>query len=764
MKKLYHFAVALLLVCSLCFTLSCRKDKGSDTSMKTMDQLKVPSTFNWETSREISLSTAVDLPSEIGKLSRIRVFDGDPKGSGKLLITGSAGFNYPFETRLRVPTALKQLYLEITTGEGLKQTATVEVTDNIFYTFKASKATSLNLSSLTDPDCASGCTQTISGSTAVSITGGKTYCVTGSFNGQITSWTSGTLKVCGTANLGFIKINAPNCNIVVTAGGTLTIDSLYMSSTSTFTVYQGGHASVRGFSMAINSKIFNYSNDFVFTAPFSFNGEIQNYGNMTLTKDATLGGTGGKLANSGYFNAQGWFKVNAPLTNDGVIEVGNYLHLNKPDGTGTITNNCRILGHANIHVYGATFVMNNGYMKSDQEVHLFQYTSTVSLQNQSMITAQSFVMERNIQGAGETSTIKVTGSATLSDVTKKVDGPIELATANGQFIGSSSSTFINGARLSSIATASNYIPVSNCNPEGIGSPAPADTDGDGVADNLDEFPNDASRAYRNYYPSKGQFGSLAFEDLWPSKGDYDMNDLVVDYSFTMVSNAQNKIVDIYPVFYVRAVGASLQNGFGFQFDNLPAAAVASVSGYSIKGTYINLSPNGVESSQTNAVIIVFDNANNVIHPVGGYFFNTQKNAPYAVSDSIKIAIHFTTPQDGSALGTAPYNPFLIKNLDRSVEIHLPDRIPTNLANQALFGTSDDTSDPPSGRYYKSSGNLPWAINITQKFDYTWENVQVISGYLKFGTWAESGGSSFPDWYLPNSGYRDATQIYSKPAK
>jgi len=764
MKTFKLQLATLILIAGMGSVSSCRKINGTEPSVNPMDQLHVPANFNWETSREVSISVAVDIPSMIGLLSRIRIYDSEPYSTGKLLVSGSVGYNYPFVTGLRIPTSLKQIYLVLNSPDGSSQGATVNISSNISYTFTGPKAFPENYNSVADPDCSSGCTQIISGSGAVSISGGKTYCVTGTFNGTISSWTTGTMKVCGTANLGLIKINAPNCNIIVTSGGTLTIDSLYMSSTTTLTVYQGGHASIRGFSMAINSKIFNYSNDFVFQAPFSFNGEIQNYGNMLLKGDATLGGTGGKLANSGYFNAQGWFKVNAPLTNDGVIEVNNYLHLNKADGVGSVINNCRIISHANIHVYGATFVMNNGYMRSDQEVHLFQYASTVTLQNQSMISSLTFVMERNILGAGETSTIKVAGAANLLDATKKVDGPIELATANGTFTGSNPSTFLNGAKLVSISNATNYIPVTSCNPEGIGAPSPPDTDGDGVPNNLDEFPNDASRAYINYYPAKDQFGSLAFEDLWPGKGDYDMNDLVVDYTYSIISNAQNKIVDILPKFYVRAVGAYLLNGFGFQFDNLSPAVVGSVSGYSITGSYISLASNGAENSQSNAVIIVFDNANNVIHRSGGTYFNTEKNVPYGLSDTIKMTIHFATPQEASAVGTAPYNPFLIKNLQRDVEIHLPDRIPTSLANQALFGTGNDDSDPLAGRYYKSSTNLPWAINITQKFDYTWENVQVISGYLKFGTWAESGGVSFPDWYINQSGYRDASQIYTKPTK
>jgi LruC domain-containing protein len=102
-------------------------------------------------------------------------------------------------------------------------------------------------------------------------------------------------------------------------------------------------------------------------------------------------------------------------------------------------------------------------------------------------------------------------------------------------------------------------------------------------------------------------------------------------------------------------------------------------------------------------------------------------------------------------------------MERGVEIHMPDRVPTSLADASYFGSGDDDSKPGNGRYYKTKNNLPWAINIPVRFDYTWELVPVINGHLLFGTWAESSGASYPGWYLNQAGYRDATQIYSKPA-
>ena len=89
-----------------------------------------------------------------------------------------------------------------------------------------------------------------------------------------------------------------------------------------------------------------------------------------------------------------------------------------------------------------------------------------------------------------------------------------------------------------------------------------------------------------------------------------------------------------------------------------------------------------------------------------------------------------------------------------------DNPPTDKANPAFFGTGDDNSIPSSGKYYKPATNLPWAINIADKFSYMIEKNQILTGYLKFGTWAESAGVNYPDWYKPLSGYRDNTKIYS----
>ncbi|MDO9510790.1 MAG: chitobiase/beta-hexosaminidase C-terminal domain-containing protein [Bacteroidales bacterium] len=286
----------------------------------------------------------------------------------------------------------------------------------------------------------------------------------------------------------------------------------------------------------------------------------------------------------------------------------------------------------------------------------------------------------------------------------------------------------------------------------------ADSDGDGVIDIEDDYPADPLRAFNTYYPATGN-GTLAFEDLWPSQGDYDFNDLVMNYKFKIVTNSQNKVVEFSSDFHVIAVGAGLKNGFGFQMDGITPDKITSVSGKSITGNYISFNANGTESNQAKAVIIVLDNTENVLHRAGGSMFNTVNNGFHGTSDTISISVVFATPVTMAAFGTPPFNPFLIKGQDRSSEIHLADKIPTSLANTAIFGTFDDSSNPATGRYYKTASNLPWAINIPEAFAYPYEKTQILEGHLHFAEWAESSGTLFPDWYQNKTGYRDNSKIY-----
>lgn len=272
-----------------------------------------------------------------------------------------------------------------------------------------------------------------------------------------------------------------------------------------------------------------------------------------------------------------------------------------------------------------------------------------------------------------------------------------------------------------------------------------DTDGDGVPDQDDAAPNDPTYAYVQFVPSATTFGSIAYEDSYPTQGDYDMNDMVIDYQYEIRTNGSNKVTSLRPKFVLRAMGASLKNGFGFE---LPVSfdKISSVTGSVLKDNLVKLNSNGTEARQTNTVIMAFDNGFNLMQAPNGGFVNTEKDKPTVKPDTIKMVINFGTPIAVADLGTAPYNPFIFTNNNRGSEVHLAGYKPTNLANLSLFGKGDD--DSGSGKYYQTKNNLPWAILLPTSFAYPVEKEPINKAYYNFNQWAESKGASFPDWYKP----------------
>lgn len=289
-----------------------------------------------------------------------------------------------------------------------------------------------------------------------------------------------------------------------------------------------------------------------------------------------------------------------------------------------------------------------------------------------------------------------------------------------------------------------------------------DTDGDGVQDQFDSFPNDPTRAYTTYSPSSTGWSTLAFEDNWPNKGDYDVNDLVVNYRYTFVSNAQNSVVEMTGEFLPVAAGAAYKNGFGVQLP-IAASAVASVTGQSLLKNYIQLAANGVESGQAKAVFIPFDNHENLLKNADGSTqVNSDPNKPKATATQATIAIKFTSPIPMATLGNAPFNPFLIVNQVRGTEIHLPNNAPTDKVNSAALGTYDDNSSSATGRYYLSNESSPWALSFPDMFSYPIEGKPITDAYLRYNDWVKSGGLSYKDWYINiGTGYRNNSLIYNK---
>ncbi len=258
-------------------------------------------------------------------------------------------------------------------------------------------------------------------------------------------------------------------------------------------------------------------------------------------------------------------------------------------------------------------------------------------------------------------------------------------------------------------------------------------------------------------------GTLAFEDLWPWKGDYDFNDLVVNYDFDITKNAQEYVEHIKATFTIYAIGAAFHNGFGFTLPTVSPNNIVSATGSVLKASsVVSVAGNGLESGQSKATVIVSDDVFDVMpHPGGGIGVNTEIYAPYVLPVTLEINMEFAPGTvTFSQLDIGNFNPFMFIDQNRGVEIHLPGYEPTDLADQSLIGTGEDAGNQGTTHYYKTNNNLPWAINIPEVFEYPIEKHDITTVYNHFAEWAESDGVLYPDWYKDLPGYRNQTSIYT----
>lgn len=288
-----------------------------------------------------------------------------------------------------------------------------------------------------------------------------------------------------------------------------------------------------------------------------------------------------------------------------------------------------------------------------------------------------------------------------------------------------------------------------------------DTDGDGVIDSEDDFPNDANLAYRSFYPAS-TFGTYMFEDNWPMQGDYDFNDLVLGYRYEYRTNSQNKLVNMQVQLVPRALGAAFNNGFGIQLDNLTQSNIQTVSGARTQPVFwLTTRANGTEEGVNLANIIVTDNMSRIMPaPTPGRFVNTEAGVPYVTPDTIALSINFTAGSNLEVDDITP-NPYLLINGDRTREIHLVDRVPTTKMNLQLLGTGEDESNVNANKYFRSRSKLPWALDIPAFVPHTFERADITSAYLRLADWARSNGNTNQDWYDDIPAYRNTNNIYRR---
>ena len=234
-------------------------------------------------------------------------------------------------------------------------------------------------------------------------------------------------------------------------------------------------------------------------------------------------------------------------------------------------------------------------------------------------------------------------------------------------------------------------------------------------------------------------GVYAFEDEWPKAGDYDMNDVLVQYTYQKVFNIFNEILSesfTFKTLYNKST--VFTNGLGFILSNEGNAQSIEYFIRKENEKDFTVASGADKFTRESNAIILTDNV------------KTNPNAEYKVT--FKYGDKNSNKKQETSIDAFIYRPSKEGN---RLEVHCPMKKPTSKVDNSLFGQYEDCSKPNEGIYYVSNQEniYPFAFYLSnanandiaelKNFDKN-EKKSISEIYPKFIDWAKYGTNA--DWY------------------
>ena len=806
-------AILLLLLFAI-FTPSCVNLSPPDNTPVISPLGVIPKDFDWKTVKELTCTINVPSVAGIGDnmIRVIKVFNSPLLNDGALMASGAATPTSPFTVKITLATAIPTIYVQEILPNGVRVLKTVDVsgtTLNVNFTasmaanapmiVKASPSPTIPMPTNYDVTINNNNSLTLNGFPSGNGSYGNTYksyliptgftrtssLGVGNWISHAVLYVQGVYRITGSMDLNNVSIVVLNGGRVEVAGlttGTQNANTVtvYVENGGTFVSSKEVHISngksiVNKGTMSLSyhlniSTRSNFYNEgtltvtnakkpktiYVTNTSFFYNSSSVYCDNIEMSDNASLLNDAGST-----FETEDWYQTSGTTTNNHGHIVAT-TEFKSSGSSYTVNNFCSINAH-HASLQGATYNLYEGSLFTSQT--LYTNNIIINMTGGSMMQTGTIteVYSMKVRSSSDTySVFKCTG--TIPDMryaASEFKGKIELVHAllvdgsgtNGRdrYIAMFNN---NGSILSKTQTQN--IVATTCN-DGAGQiitppPAITDNDGDGVGEALDADDNDASVAFVSYFPSGSTWGTYAFEDLWPVKGDYDVNDMILGFKISYYTNASNLVTKLRLDYNLRAAGSTYNLGAAFQLDKVAASNVQSVTGREISGiSPFGVNANGTEAGVSLAVIPLFNSQKDVVSNQG--FLNTLSGTHVITPDQY-LNVKFVTPFQQADIAVSSFNLFIVVNT-RDLEIHLPTFDGTSKFNPLL--ASGGSLYP--GDLFKNVDGMMWGLMIPEPFQYPSEYNSIVKGYLHFAEWATSGGSSYPDWYKDLSGYIDQEFIY-----
>lgn len=220
--------------------------------------------------------------------------------------------------------------------------------------------------------------------------------------------------------------------------------------------------------------------------------------------------------------------------------------------------------------------------------------------------------------------------------------------------------------------------------------------------------------------------TFLFEDIWPTGGDYDLNDVIIEHVRTITYNGFNWVKSIVDEFTpVQPAGSA---------NYINAFAVRYPTGNNAQAKYTAQLSSGITQDAESNSYIVFSNT------------NASRNRQASITRTYTPSESFLVSGVTTLTGNKDYYPFLISqyNLNSGMgrtEIHLAGSKPTPLANTVAAGTYYAT------QFVNDDASYPFAICLPViNFKPAAEKQPIGEAYPQFINWRKSNGKSYGNWY------------------
>lgn len=256
----------------------------------------------------------------------------------------------------------------------------------------------------------------------------------------------------------------------------------------------------------------------------------------------------------------------------------------------------------------------------------------------------------------------------------------------------------------------------------------------------------------------------AFEDLWPSKGDYDMNDAVIEVRNEMEyyshGNLSSDEMLSNEAFYLTTYQnyVTRENGLGFK--------ITWVSGFSTKNDLATIYLKKILPGHKDPVPVAeyMNNGNKY------YFmpeFSKLSDDVFLLTDNISkelgasYVLEVTYTKARATSGVLSVKPFIYRPIGSKDnpynfrwEVHIPKDKPVDKGNESLYKTEPFENSTSSSPYYGDE-YYPYAVQLKgvdiSNFKKTIlmgsnESRPIDEFFLEFKEWSKSKGTKNLQWY------------------